>query len=74
MFTGHSVLSFAWALSTGARPNSRHFARRQLERVMEKLLVHATTVGTAGKQLMIHELPRTADAEALAIGGIIAML
>jgi hypothetical protein len=74
MFTGHSVLSFAWALSTGARPNYRHSARRQLERVMEKLLVHATTVGTAGNQLVTHELSKTAEAEALAIGGVIAIL
>jgi hypothetical protein len=38
---------------------------------MEKLLVHATTVGTAGNQLVIHELSKTADAEALAIGGFV---
>jgi len=44
------------------------------ERVMDKLLVHATTVGTAGKQLVIHGLSKTADAEALAIGGVIVML
>lgn len=75
MFTGHSVLSFAWALSTGARPNYRHSARRQLERVMQKVVVHATTVGIAGNQLVIHGLSKKpADAEAPAIGGVIAIL
>jgi len=59
MFTGHSVLSFTWALSTGARPNYRHSARLLLELVMEKLLVHATTVGTAGNQLVIHGLSKS---------------
>jgi hypothetical protein len=74
MFTGHSLLSFAWALSTGTWPNYRHSARRQLERVMEELLVHATTVGTAGNQLVIHGLSKTTGAEAPAIGVVIAIL
>jgi hypothetical protein len=74
MFTGHSVLSFTWALSTGARPNYRHSARLLLELVMEKLLVHATTVGTAGNQLVIHGLSKTTGAEAPAIGVVIAIL
>jgi hypothetical protein len=60
--------------STGTRPNYRNSARRQLERVMETLLVHTTTVGTAGNQLVIHGLSKTADAEAPAIGVVIAIL
>jgi hypothetical protein len=41
---------------------------------MEELLVHATTVGTAGNQLVTHGLSKTTDAEAPAIGVVIPIL
>jgi hypothetical protein len=41
---------------------------------METLLVHTTTVGTAGNQLVIHGLSKTAGAEAPAIGVVTAIL
>jgi hypothetical protein len=44
------------------------------ERVTEKLLIHATSVGTAGNQLVIHELSKTPESEVLASRDVVASL
>jgi hypothetical protein len=42
--------------------------------VMEKVLVHATTVGIAGNQLVIHGLSKTGRRRGTCYEGVIAIL